>query len=180
MPSTKIVDEFSAEPTERSREKSVAGEVAVPQLSEGLVHELAVFGSKINVIFFERFNDTLDSGFKKRHGGGQLTAQHQSRLWRPITSVKRLHRILKRGLNVISNRCRHDSSLAGYGADLVSAPMATTEGATSVVGDIVRDGSDITPEAHDTSVESSPATGAAQPTPGPHPKPSTESGSDQR
>lgn len=92
-------------------------------------------------------------------------------------------------LDVDCNRVRrgsvdqisHKTSLSGYGADRVSAPMATMEGATSVVGDIVRDGTDRSaPETHDTSVEQSVATGAAQPTPGPHHNPSTDSGSDQR
>lgn len=78
----------------------------------------------------------------------------------------------------------HETSLTGYGADLVSAPVATMEGATSVVGDIVRDGTDKTvPEAHDASVESSVATGAAARKGSqrrPHPKPTTDTGSDQR
>lgn len=77
----------------------------------------------------------------------------------------------------------HTTSLSGYGADCVSAPIATAEAATSVVGDIVRDGTDTTPEESNASVESSVATGAAASEGSPrrpHHKPSTESGSDQR
>lgn len=55
----------------------------------------------------------------------------------------------------------HEDSLTGYGADCVSAPMATMEAATSVVGDIVRDGADITPASPDSAVEESAANGAA-------------------
>ena len=74
----------------------------------------------------------------------------------------------------------HDSSLTGYGADLVSAPDASGEGGASADGDIVRDGTDRkAPAATDAAVEQSDATGAAQPVTGPHHNPS-ESGSDQR
>lgn len=75
---------------------------------------------------------------------------------------------------------RHKTSLTGHGAHCACAPMATTEAATSVVGDIVRDGTDETPGRHRSPVEKSCATGAAAPSRRPHPKPSTESGSDQR
>ncbi|WP_423058681.1 hypothetical protein [Brevibacterium linens] len=72
------------------------------------------------------------------------------------------------------------TSLAGHGVHCACTSIASTEAATSVVGDSVRDGGDIPPEALDTSVEDSTATGAADPSRRPHPKPSSESGSDQR
>lgn len=82
-----------------------------------------------------------------------------------------------------NRRIAHSSSLTGYGAEPVSAPMTPGEAPTSAGGDIVRDGTDKTaPEAHDTSVESSVATGAAARKGSqrrPHPKPTTETGSDQ-
>lgn len=74
----------------------------------------------------------------------------------------------------------HLSSLTGHGANLDNAPTATTEAATSVVGDIVRDGTDPTPGRHRSPVEKSDATGAAAPSRRPHRNPSTESGSVQR
>lgn len=57
-------------------------------------------------------------------------------------------------------RSIHDSSLSGYGANIDNAPMASAEGATSVVGDIVRDGADMA-TGSDSPVEQSAATGAA-------------------
>lgn len=69
----------------------------------------------------------------------------------------------------------HDSSLTGYGADRLSAPIAPGEAATSAGGDIVGDGTDTTPGDH-APVEKSDATGAAQPNPGPHHNPSSDAG----
>lgn len=61
----------------------------------------------------------------------------------------------------------HDSSLTGYGADLVSAPTAPGEAPTSAGGDIVRVGTDTVPGS-DSPVGQSAATGAAAPE-RPHP-----------